>query len=299
MDVPRTMFLAQNMQKNDNQFQSLGICQRLLQFFMNNLIARPFKSITLRHADAEPRSSAAVPVDDSWSNGVGSVVDEQAPSILKTTVGEEKLHHQGPKSSKDTGSGSKIQVHFKQTEEELECWTSVDKLGSSVHEPIKDSRRITDGDHPRLKKGHSTPIPLSAKGLIPDDKLGMQKSKKVTEPPHNMEELPQAQVNGVAKVITQRRKARQEAESNVSTMARGRGPGKFVSIQDSKEEDRAKKGKNIISDDWTLPREREPKVVYPRHLISVASNINEKSDAFIQRQKEAMRRNLSLEGKKP
>ncbi|KAJ6727467.1 hypothetical protein OIU79_005369 [Salix purpurea] len=272
------------IKKNDSQFQSLGMCQRLFQFFMNNLIARPFKSITLRHADAEPRSSAAVPVD------------EQAPLILKSTIGEEKLHHQGPKRSEDTGSGSEIQVHFKQTEEELEYWTSVDKLGSSVHEPIKDSPRITGGDHPRLKKGGSTPIRLSAKGQIPDDKLGMQKSMKVTEPPHNKEELPLAQVSGVAKGITERRKVRQEPESNVSAMARRRGPGKFVSIQDSKEEDRAKKGKNIISDDWTLPREQEPKVVYPRHLISVASNINEKSDAFIQRQKEAMRRNLSLEG---
>ncbi|KAJ6428740.1 hypothetical protein OIU84_020413 [Salix udensis] len=143
------------IKKNDSQFQSLGMCQRLFQFFMNNLIARPFKSITLRHADAEPRSYAAVPVD------------EQAPLILKSTIGEEKLHHQGPRRSEDTGSGSEIKVHFKQTEEELEYWTSVDKLGSSVHEPIKDSPRITGGDHPRLKKGGSTPIPLSAKGQIP------------------------------------------------------------------------------------------------------------------------------------
>ncbi|KAH8502022.1 hypothetical protein H0E87_016692 [Populus deltoides] len=259
------------MQKNDNQFHSRGICQRLFQFFMNNLIARPFKSITLRHADAEPRSSTAVRVDDSWRNEVGSMVEEKAPLILKSTIGEEKLHHQGQGRSKDTGSGSEIQVHFKQTEEELEHWTSVDKLGSCVHEPMKGSPRINDGDHPKLKKGDIIPIPLSAKGQLPDDKL----------------------------CITARWKAQQEAESNVSTMARGRGPKKFVSIQDSKEEDRAKKGKNIISEDWTLPGEQEPKEVYPRHLISVASNINEKSDAFIQRKKEAMRRNFSVERKKP
>jgi len=287
------------MQKNDNHFHSRGICQRLFQFFMNNLIARPFKSITLRHADAEPRSSTAVPVDDSWRNEVGSMVEEQAPLILKSTIGEEKLHHQGQERSKDTGSGSEIQVHFKQTEEELEHWTSVDKLGSCVHEPMKDSPRINDGDHPKLKKGDIIPIPLSAKGQLPDDKLCLQKSKKVTEPSHDKEEPPLAEVNGVAIGITARRKAQQEAESNVSTMARGRGPKKFVSIQDSKEEDRAKKGKNIISEDWTLPGEQEPKEVYPRHLISVASNINEKSDAFIQRKKEAMRRNFSVERKKP
>lgn len=266
---------------------------------MNNLIARPLKSITLRHADAEPRSSTAVPVDDSWRNEVGSMVEEQAPLILKSTIGEEKLHHQGQERSKDTGSGSEIQVHFKQTEEELEHWTSVDKLGSCVHEPMKDSPRINDGDHPKLKKGDIIPIPLSAKGQLPDNKLCLQKSKKVTEPSHDKEEPPLAEVNGVAIGITARRKAQQEAESNVSTMARGRGPKKFVSIQDSKEEDRAKKGKNIISEDWTLTGEQEPKEVYPRHLISVASNINEKSDAFIQRKKEAMRRNFSVERKKP
>ncbi|KAL9365761.1 hypothetical protein Peur_043634 [Populus x canadensis] len=287
------------MQKKDNQFHSRGICQRLFQFFMNNLIARPFKSITLRHADAEPRSSTAVRVDDSWRNEVGSMVEEKAPLILKSTIGEEKLHHQGQGRSKDTGSGSEIQVHFKQTEEELEHWTSVDKLGSCVHEPMKGSPRINDGDHPKLKKGDIIPIPLSAKGQLPDDKLCIQKSKKVTEPSQDKEELPPAQVNGVAEGITARWKAQQEAESNVSTMARGRGPKKFVSIQDSKEEDRAKKGKNIISEDWTLPGEQEPKEVYPRHLISVASNINEKSDAFIQRKKEAMRRNFSVERKKP
>jgi hypothetical protein len=69
-------------------------------------------------------------------------------------------------------------------------------------------------------------------------------------------------------------------------MARGRGPKKFVSIQDSKEEDRARKGKDIISENLTPARE-EPEEVLPRHPISVAANINEKSDAFIRRKIEA------------
>jgi len=274
---------GRKMQKNDNYFQSFGICQRLFNFFMNNLIVCPLKSITLGHADPVPRSSIEVSVDDSLRNGVG---EQEVPLILKTTNGEEKLHHQGQERSKDTGSGSEIQVHFKQTEEELELWTPVDKLGFSAHESTKGSQRTDDGDQPKMKNGESIPISLSGKGQLPDDKLAIQKRKKVTEPPHDKEELPLVQVNGAANGMTARGKTQQETEPNMSTMAREKGPKKLDSIQDSKEEDRTRKGKDIISENLTPARE-EPEEVLPRHLISVAANINEKSDAFIRRKKEA------------
>ncbi|CAK7325192.1 unnamed protein product [Dovyalis caffra] len=295
VDVPVLLFLilllAQNMQKKDSQFQLPGICRRLFNFFVNNFIARPFNHISGR-ADAVSRSSTEGPVDDSLTNGVD---EHQVPLILKRTNREKKLHHQDQERSKDTGSGSEIQVHLKQTEEELEHWIPVDNLGSSVHEPVESSLKINDGDQPKSKKGDRIPISLSEKRQLPGYRVGIQKRKKVTEPPHDKEELPRVQVNG----ITTRGKAEQETDSNASAMTRGRGPKKFVTIQDSKVEDRAKKGKNIISENSTLAREHEAKEVFPRHLISVASNINEKSDAFIQRKKEAMRRNLSLERKKP
>ena len=283
------------MQKNDNYFQSFGICQRLFNFFMNNLIVCPLKRITLGHTDAVPRSSTEVSVNDSLRNGVG---EQELPLILKTTNGEEKLHHQGQERSKDTGLGSEIQVHFKQTEEELEHWTPVDKLGFSAHESTKGSQRTDDGDRRKMKNGESIPISLSGKGQLPDDKLAIQKRKKVTEPPHDKEELPLVQVNGAANGMTARGKTQQETEPNMSTMAGERGPEKLDSIQDSKEEDRARKGKDIISENLTPARE-EPEEVLPRHLVSVAANINEKSDAFIRRKKEEMRRNLSPEPKKP
>ncbi|WCJ21480.1 hypothetical protein M5689_003628 [Euphorbia peplus] len=41
--------------------------------------------------------------------------------------------------------------------------------------------------------------------------------------------------------------------------------------------------------------EEEPKLTYRPHLISVAPNINEKSESFITTRKEAMRRNLDFD----
>ncbi|KAF9675024.1 hypothetical protein SADUNF_Sadunf10G0188600 [Salix dunnii] len=276
------------MRKNRNYFQSSRVFQRVFNFFVNNLIARPHKRIALGHADAAPRNSTEVSVDDPSSDGVN---EQQVPLILVTTNGEEKLHHQGQERSKDTGSGFEIQVQFKETEEASERWTPDDKLGFSAHEPTKGGRRTDDGDQLNMKKGESFLISLSGKGQLPDDNLAIQKRKKVTEPPHDKEELPLVQFNGAANSMTIRGKTKQETEPSMSTMAREKGPKKPVNIQDSKEEDRAKKGKDIISENLTPARE-EPKNVFPVHFISVAANINEKSDAFIRRKKEEMRRNL-------
>lgn len=259
------------MQKNKTCFQSFRIFQRLFNFIVNNLIGRPLKHIALGHADAVPRDSTEVSVDDSSRNGAD---EQQVPLILETTNGEEKLHHQGQERSKDTGSGFEIQVQFKQTEEESEQWTADEKLGSSAHEPTKGSRRTDDGDQLKMKRGESFPVSSPGKGQLPEDNLAIQKRKKGTEPPHDKEELPPVQFNGAANGM-----AMQEKEPSMSTMAR---------------ENRARKGKDIISEDLTPARE-EPQNVFPVHFISVAANINEKSDAFIRRKKEEMRRNLSLE----
>ncbi|KAJ6773180.1 hypothetical protein OIU74_019227 [Salix koriyanagi] len=175
------------MQKNKTYFQSFRILQRIFNFIVNNLIGRPLKRIALGHADAVPRDSTKVSVDDSSRNGAD---EQQVPLILETTNGEEKLHHQGQERSKDTGSGFEIQVQFKQTEEESEQWTADEKLGSSAHEPTKGSRRTDDGDQLKMKRGESFPVSSPGKGQLPDDNLAIQKRKKVTEPPHDKEELP-------------------------------------------------------------------------------------------------------------
>ncbi|KAJ6720089.1 hypothetical protein OIU85_023322 [Salix viminalis] len=265
------------MQKNKTCFQSFRFFQRLFNFFVNNLVGRPRKRIALGHAAAVPRNSTELSVDDTSRNGAD---EQQVPLILETTNGDEKLHHQGQERSKDTtGSGFEIQVQFKQTEEESEHWTADEKLGSSAHEPTKGSRRADDGDQLKMKKGESFPVSSPGKGQLPDDNLAIQKRKKGTEPPHDKEELPPVQFNGAANGMAIRGKTQQETEPSMSTMAR---------------ENRARKGKDIISENLTPARE-EPDNVFPVHFISVAANINEKSDAFIRRKKEEMRRNLSLE----
>ncbi|KAJ6433065.1 hypothetical protein OIU84_020153 [Salix udensis] len=131
----------------------------------------------------------------------------------------------------------------------------------------------------RSKDTTGSGFEIQGKGQLPDDNLAIQKRKKGTEPPHDKEELPSVQFNGAANGMTIRGKTQQETEPSMSTMAR---------------ENRARKGKDIISENLTPARE-DPENVFPEHFISVAANINEKSDAFIRRKKEEMRRNLSLE----
>ncbi|KAI3668191.1 hypothetical protein L6452_43268 [Arctium lappa] len=71
----------------------------------------------------------------------------------------------------------------------------------------------------------------------------------------------------------QRRDQRDQGDGNES----GSGSGENV----------AKRSDLIIRDGANLPGRRH-------HLLSVASNINEKADAFIRSRKEAMEKNLSL-----
>ncbi|XVE73195.1 hypothetical protein DITRI_Ditri11bG0097900 [Diplodiscus trichospermus] len=96
------------MQKKENDFQRLGICHRLFNFILDSLIGRGLKCVTSGHP---------VP-QDSTNQGP---LDEYA-----------KLNGE---------DDSIVKIHFKQTEE-LDCWTPVDNLGSSVHPAEKDLTAI-------------------------------------------------------------------------------------------------------------------------------------------------------------
>ncbi|KAL7084147.1 hypothetical protein ACP275_14G207200 [Erythranthe tilingii] len=105
-----------------------------------------------------------------------------------------------------------------------------------------------------------------------------------------------------------RGKGLQEVEALTATgaAAKKKGPKKNVTF---KEDDKKEaNNNNLISADEEAKKannnggsHEETKEKPPRHwgpLLSVASNINEKSDAFINRKKKAMRRNYTLDPEK-
>uniref|UniRef100_A0A2P2MZV0 Uncharacterized protein n=1 Tax=Rhizophora mucronata TaxID=61149 RepID=A0A2P2MZV0_RHIMU len=125
------------MKKKDHPF---GICQRVFNFFMNSLIARGLKRVTLGHEAIE------VPlVDPLTRNGEDSVGEQQATSLVRQS-GVKKENHQARTRSK-FDSGYDIQVHFKQYEEELEHWTYIEKPEAQK------------GNQTKLKKRRATDLP--------------------------------------------------------------------------------------------------------------------------------------------
>ncbi|KDP21513.1 hypothetical protein JCGZ_21984 [Jatropha curcas] len=123
-----------------------------------------------------------------------------------------------------------IEIHYKISEEDLNDWTPINELGSSIH---------SDDDQSQLKKGDNF----------------TKKRSKVTKLPRNTE-LPKVQVN--------------------------------ITSQDKDPEQ-----ENVVSRKESTSK--NPKVRYPPHLLSVAPNINEKSDAFLKSRKEAMKLDLEPE----
>ncbi|OMO77781.1 hypothetical protein CCACVL1_14819 [Corchorus capsularis] len=113
----------------ENKFdQRLGICQRLFNFIMNTFIGRGMKRVTLGQ-----------PLPQGSTNGA------QEPLISHANLKDD--------------SDSLIQIHFKKTEEEeeLQYWTPIDKLGSSVHVAEKDESQgrtqlRIDGESSRAPK---------------------------------------------------------------------------------------------------------------------------------------------------
>ncbi|PQQ16809.1 hypothetical protein Pyn_08804 [Prunus yedoensis var. nudiflora] len=98
------------MQEKGNPSQPIGICHRLITFIMNSHIARSLvKRVTLGHPipqDLQPVIPAASP------DGAGQTMYLQALQ------------------SPENESVFEIQIHYKQTDEDLEeSWTQVDKLG--------------------------------------------------------------------------------------------------------------------------------------------------------------------------
>ncbi|KAF2298642.1 hypothetical protein GH714_024456 [Hevea brasiliensis] len=260
--------LTQKKMQEKDHLHHPGICQRMFNF-ITELIFPSLKRIT----------DHAASVHDPLVNGVGSMDQHQQPKSLS--------------KPEDDFSESAIEIHFEQTEEDLEHWTPIDKLGSSVHGE--------QYDQPQFKKGNNISSSSSAfapaNGNLPSDKFTGKRSE-VTEPPRKKElQLPIVDVNGngssqhqVTKRADQppQQQQRGERKPNLISLAQGRGPQNVVS--------RNKSTENKTSEILTVPIEiQKSRLRHPTHLLDVAPNINEKTDAYLKRRLEAMRKSHGSE----
>ncbi|KAJ8748349.1 hypothetical protein K2173_002986 [Erythroxylum novogranatense] len=234
------------MQK-ETRYQPPGICQRLINFFMNAIVARGLKRITWGQAATQ------VPGADPATQGAASGLND-----------EEKTFHEAQGCLGDDLDYDEIQVHFIRNEEELDHWVPVDKTP------------FTEGDESQLVDGKAA--------------MNRNRVVRVKGGVTNQSKASQESAARRGKALT---------EPNMTTSGSDRK--KSVSIRDGGTvEDRVKdKGKSIASDRLAIAKEpKKPRERIPRHLFSVASNINEKSDEFIKSRKEAMKRNFSMEPRK-
>lgn len=158
----------------------------------------------------------------------------------------------------------------------------MDKLDSSVHS--EEDYQV------QFNKGHNI---SSSSSAMPSDKVSGKRSK-VTESPREKEvQLPIVDVHGSsphqgtkkANQPTQQQKKREKVP-NLTSLAQGRSP--------QNDSSRNKNTENRASEDSIVPIEIQKPRMRP-HLLDVAPNINEKTDAFLKIKKENMRRNLGSE----
>lgn len=179
--------------------------------------------------------------------------------ILQKPNGKMRVRYQNhDENSKDHYRlGSEIPIQFKQSEG-LESWTAVDKMGSSIH------------------------LPQLQKDPAPKDKaIG----KKVREIPLVHDKTEGSHLERNRPQVTEPKKTLSLRE-------------KRTGAKESEEEEKIrKKGKNILSDqNLTSPKKDEDTNVNmtPRRFLTVAPNINEKSDEFIRRRRATMSKDHNL-----
>ncbi|EEF37644.1 conserved hypothetical protein [Ricinus communis] len=263
----------------DEHFYPLGVCQRVFNFisrFISPLIP----------------SASSGSIEDPGMNGVCSMDETHEPKILSKSSREEMLNHQDQKMSKDDSSGSTIEINFKQSEESLEYWTPIDKLGSSIHVDHDPLLFEKGGD---ISSTSSTIDPVKNKTIekgkkskVAEQSSAKDKKSRLAEPFRNKEKHPLVQVNFTSLPQGMKRAdptSQARGFQETPQVAQGRGRQKVVTTDN--------KGKNIASDKITvLVQAKEPKMRNPGNILS--ANINEKSDEFIRSRKEAMRRHLGL-----
>ena len=247
------------MQEKTNQFFPLEICQKLFNFIFDSLIARGLKRVTLGNPLPHQGLIRVPP-------GLGSM-EEQQPIYGAKPNGASSV------SKSPVDLGSEIQVQFLETEDELQNWTAVDELGSSVH-VSEQNGPIDTTAQAQLVNNDEKEIPLV-------EVFDVSNGKSLSQ----IQERNVSQTQG---------KSSKEVEIIFTAAGRARGPKKSVSMKDMTDEERRKqKGKNIVDESLTI--EPEATQIKPRPRFSVVPNINEKSDEFIKSRKEAMKRNYSME----
>lgn len=186
-------------------------------------------------------------------------------SIPAKSNGELMVHHKDHENS-NQNSGSEIQVLFEQSDE-LESWTPVDPVVTKISDQA-GNKTVSE----QQPSGRKREIPLASPEKT-DQRLQGKRSDQVVQVPN----------------------------FTAGQTSRSR-PKKTVSVKGREEEERRKmKGKSVASENLSSAREDEELKRTPRRLrppLTVAPNINEKSDEFIRVKKEAMSRIMGMEPKK-
>lgn len=270
------------MQEENNRFQPLCIWRRLFDFIVNNLVARGrggfnFKSVAFDHHHPLPQSSSNKAPDCSRSclginnNGVANSSSEEH-LLVQPKPNHEQINMVEDHDLHDWAD-FEIQVHHKMTDN-LEYWTPVDSLGSSIY----------PSDHK-----DSTISSIALDEVIPEKaQLRHEERAKATSAAQgkDMKEVETATFAAMPTGTTTRTRSSgtKKMMSSIKDLARGeKSSGK-------------KQGKNniIMSEKLTLAVEADMEtnkapVRQVRPLFNVAMSINEKSDAFIRSRKAAMR----------
>lgn len=250
------------MPGKNSRFQPLCICQRLFDFIVRNLIARGgFKSVALDHPLPQS-SSNKVPPDCSKGCLMGS--EEEHPLVQAKPSHEALLIMKAEDDADDDHRDQhdwdfEIQVHHKETDD-LEHWTPVDNLGSSIQ--LSDHKDSTIPSPALNEEKEISAVQATSSATVSGLRAQGKDLKEATRS------------SGTKKLM-----------SSIKDLARGeKSSGK-----------KQGKNKSIISENLTLAVEaedmetRKPPLRQVRPLFNVAMSINEKSDAFIRSRKAAMR----------
>ncbi|OVA04424.1 hypothetical protein BVC80_1395g147 [Macleaya cordata] len=246
------------MERRENQPQPLGICRRLFGFVMNSIAIRGLKRVTLGRPPLHSPMTQE-PIVSSPQNEAGYMGNDE-PVIVQIP------DHDGvPKN----GLNSLIEIEVHQTSNGSKDSSPVQVRASSLRTvPVEDNRSNNK----------------------PNDANDREKDKSTTSPLHVRDSyiVPEP-------VKTQEKGSNKVVGSSV--------PKKTVSIKDgAAERDLTKRREmNIPREKLTLAMdepEKDMNMNVPRPLrpvLRAASNINEKSDDFIRRRKEALRKSMTIE----
>ncbi|KAF3436344.1 hypothetical protein FNV43_RR23436 [Rhamnella rubrinervis] len=255
-------------EKNNSYLQPLCVCRRLFNFIINNLIPRGgFYKVT-------------------------TSLDHPLPAQSSTDQAYHGMNH-------PDDSDSAILVHHKETDD-LEHWTPVDSLDSSLYFSDHEDSTVNSGD---AQEEEITNLGTTQK------KAQVLHDEQIKETSAVLQEVSSSTItfsNNGGNLLVQGKDPK-EVDATFTAINRKRSSGTekmMGTIKDLvKKEKNGRKNKQPknMREKLTLAVEADqelettPPVRQVRPLFNVAMSINEKSDAFIRSRKAAMKNSYNLD----